>query len=128
MSEKLLVKEAKRRAEVFKNLNQYLKILIETVREMDRKAETYLFGSVAEGKYLLSSDIDILVVTDLPPGEILSKLWLKGIKDPFEIHIVGRNMLEIYKRRAKLLKVENLLKEQANKVIGNAQREKGGSK
>ena len=128
MSEKLLVKEAKRRAEVFKNLNQYLKILIETVREMDRKAETYLFGSVAEGKYLLSSDIDILVVTDLPPGEILSKLWLKGIKDPFEIHIVGRNMLEIYKRRAKLLKVENLLKEQANKVIGSAQREKGGSK
>jgi len=110
LSEKLLVKEAKRRAEVFKNLNQYLKILIETVREMDRKAETYLFGSVAEGKYLLSSDIDILVVTDLPPGEILSKLWLKGIKDPFEIHIVGRNMLEIYKRRAKLLKVENLIK------------------
>ena len=128
MSEKLLVKEAKRRAEVFKNLNQYLKILIETVREMDRKAETYMFGSVAEGKYLLSSDIDILVVTDLPPGEILSKLWLKGIKDPFEIHIVGKNMLETYKKRAKLLKVENLLKEQANKVIGNAQREKGGSK
>jgi len=105
-----LVKEAKRRAEVFENLTQYLKILIETVREMDRKAEIYLFGSVAEGKYLLSSDIYILVVTDLPPGEILLKLWLKGIKDPFEIHIVRRNMLETYKRRANLLKVENLIK------------------
>ena len=105
-----MVKEAKRRAEVFENLTQYLKILIETVREMDRKAEIYLFGSVAEGKYLLSSDIDILVVTDLPPGEILLKLWLKGIKDPFEIHIVRRNMLETYKRRANLLKVENLIK------------------
>ena len=105
-----MVKEGKRRAEVFENLTQYLKILIETVREMDRKAEIYLFGSVAEGKYLLSSDIDILVVTDLPPGEILLKLWLKGIKDPFEIHIVRRNMLETYKRRANLLKVENLIK------------------
>ena len=90
MSEKILVEEARRRAEIFKNLPRYLRIIMKTVKELDKDAELYLFGSVAEGKHLLSSDIDILVVTDLPPAEVLSALWNQGIKDPFEIHVITR--------------------------------------
>jgi len=105
LSERLLVEEAKRRAEIFRNLDKYLKIIAETVKEFDKNAEVYLFGSVAEGKYLLSSDIDILVVSDLPPGRVLSILWDKGIKDPFEIHVVTREMFQSYKRRTKLVKI-----------------------
>lgn len=48
-SEKLLVSEAKRRAQIFKNINDYLKLIAETVRKLDCNAEVYLFGSVAEG-------------------------------------------------------------------------------
>lgn len=102
---KLLIKEAKRRAEIFKNLDKYLKKITKIVKELDKNAEVYLFGSVAQGKHLLSSDIDILVVTNLDPAKVLAILWEKGIKDPFEIHVVTKEMLEIYKRRAKLIKI-----------------------
>ncbi|MEM4489307.1 MAG: nucleotidyltransferase domain-containing protein [Desulfurococcaceae archaeon] len=106
MSEKLLVKLAKHRAEVFRNLEHYLKVIVKAVKELDEKAEVYLFGSVAEGTYTLSSDIDILVVTDQSPENVLVKLWEKGIKDPFEVHIIRREMLDLYKRRSKLVKAE----------------------
>jgi len=103
--EKLLVEEAKRRAEIFRDLDKYLKKIVEIVKELDRNAEVYLFGSVAEGKHLLSSDIDILVVTNLAPGKVLAILWEKGIKDPFEIHVATKEMLKIYRRRSKLIKI-----------------------
>ena len=64
-----------------------------------------MFGSVAGGRHLLSSDVDVLVVTDLSPGEVLAALWERGIKDPFEVHEVNREALEIYKAKSKLVKV-----------------------
>ncbi|MEM4660861.1 MAG: nucleotidyltransferase domain-containing protein, partial [Thermosphaera sp.] len=96
----------KHRAEVFRNLEHYLKVIVKAVKELDEKAEVYLFGSVAEGTYTLSSDIDVLVVTDQSPENVLVKLWEKGIKDPFEVHIIRREMLDLYKRRSKLMKAE----------------------
>ncbi len=106
MSEELLIREAKRRAEVFRNIRKYLEIIVKTVKELDKDSEVYLFGSVAEGKYLISSDIDVLVVTNQKPGKVLSLLWNKGIKDPFEIHVVTRDDLEKYKKRSRLVKIK----------------------
>ncbi len=106
MSERLLVKLAKHRVEVFRNLKHYLKVIVEAVKEIDEKAEVYLFGSITEGTYTLSSDVDVLVVTDQPPEKILVKLWERGIKDPFEVHVIKRETLDLYKRRSKLVKVE----------------------
>ncbi len=105
MSEELLIKEARRKAEVFRNLSKYLEVIVKTVKELDSRAEVYLFGSVAEGKYLLSSDIDVLVVTNLRPTEVLPILWERGIKDPFEVHVVTKEELELYRRRSYLIKV-----------------------
>ncbi len=105
MSEKLLVEEARRRREVFGNLEKYLRVIVDTARGLDKNARIYLFGSVAEGRHLLSSDIDVLVVTERKPGEVLAALWRRGIKDPFEIHVVTKEMLGIYRRRARLLEV-----------------------
>ena len=102
-----MINEAKRRREIFERLYEYLKKIVETVRKIDSNAELYLFGSVAEGKHLISSDIDILVVSDLHPGRIIAELWSAGIGDPFEIHVITRSMLETYKRRAKLIKLNN---------------------
>lgn len=104
-SEDLLVREAKRRAEVFRDLNIYLEKIAHTVARLDSNAEVYLFGSVAEDKHLLSSDIDILVVTEVKPGEMLAALWKEGIKDPLEIHVITRDMLDVYKNRAKLVRI-----------------------
>ena len=84
MSHELLVKEALRRQEIFKNLDKYLRIIKSTVEELDENAEVYLFGSVAEGKHLYSSDIDVLVVTVLDLAVVISELWKRDIKDPFE--------------------------------------------
>ncbi|HDD26896.1 MAG TPA: nucleotidyltransferase domain-containing protein [Acidilobales archaeon] len=105
MSERLLVEEAERRAKIFRNLWSYLKLIAKIVKELDRDAEVYLFGSVAEGRYLLSSDIDVLVVTVRKPEEVISRLWEVGIGDPFEIHVITKEYLEIYKRRSKLVQV-----------------------
>ena len=105
MSERLLVREARRRAEISKNLDRYLKLIAETVKRLDEGARVYLFGSVAEGRHLPSSDIDVLVVTERPPGEVLAALWSQGIKDPFEVHVVVEDALEQYRRRAKLVEV-----------------------
>jgi len=105
LSEELLVEEARRRAEIFKELERHLTLIAKVVKELDEDAEVYLFGSVAEGKHLLSSDIDILVVTGLNPGRVLATLWERGVGDPFEIHVVKRDMLEVYKARSTLVKV-----------------------
>ena len=105
MSEELLVSEARRRREVFENLEKYLGRLVEVVKRLDPSSEVYLFGSVAEGRYLLSSDIDVLVVTDASPGKVLAELWLAGIGDPFEVHVVTKDAVEVYGRRSKLVRV-----------------------
>ena len=80
----MLIKEALRRWEIFKNLDRYLRIIKSTVEKLDENAEVYLFRSMAEGKHLYSSDIDVLVVTVLDPAVVISELWKRGIKDPFE--------------------------------------------
>ena len=105
MLEELLVSEARRRREVFENLEKYLKRLVDVVKRLDPSSEVYLFGSVAEGRYLLSSDIDVLVVTDTSPGKVLAELWLAGIGDPFEVHVVTKDAVEVYRRRSKLVRV-----------------------
>lgn len=111
MSERLLVEEARRRKEIFSNLNKYLKIIEDVVKTMDSNAEVYLFGSVAEGKYLLSSDIDILIVTNVKPGTVLAELWKRGIEDPFEVHVVDKELFEAYRKRGKLIKIGDFINE-----------------
>ena len=105
MFEDLIVEEARRRREIFNNLPRYLEIIIDTVKSLDENARIYLFGSVAESRYLLSSDIDILVVTRLRPEEVIAALWNRGIRDPFEIHVVNEDLFEIYRKRARLMEL-----------------------
>ena len=105
MSLDILVKRALKKREVFRKLRNYLKTVKSVVRKLDPKAEVFLFGSVAEGRYNYSSDIDILIVTDLHPAKILSELWRAGIKEPFEIHVHPPEKAAIYKNRAKLLRI-----------------------
>ncbi|MCX8171277.1 MAG: nucleotidyltransferase domain-containing protein [Candidatus Bathyarchaeota archaeon] len=100
-----VIERALRRQEAFRNLNHYLKIIKDVVVGMDPDAEVFLFGSVAEGTYTYSSDIDVLIVTRMDPAEVLRALWEAGIKEPFEIHVQTPDGAEKYRERAKLIKV-----------------------
>ncbi len=76
------------------------------VSALDPEAEIYLFGSVAEGRYTYSSDIDILIITELKPSIVITELWKAGIEDPFEIHVHKKKHLPIFTRKGKLIKIE----------------------
>jgi len=104
MSHEILVKTALKRQEAFRNLAKHLKTIKRKVNELDPKAEVYLFGSVAEKKHNYSSDIDILIITNLYPAKLNSELWKAGIKEPFEIHVHSPEDAGFFKR-AKLEKL-----------------------
>lgn len=101
----MIIREAIRRREVFDNLEKYMKIIKEVVQEIDPYAEAYLFGSVAENRHTYSSDIDVLIITDIDPKIMISALWRAGIEDPLEIHIHKREKLVLYEKSAKLIKL-----------------------
>ena len=105
MSHELVVKNALKRQEAFKNLPTHLKTIKETLHKFDPDAEIYLFGSVAEKQHNYSSDIDILIITKLPPANVHAELWKAGIKEPFEIHVHTPKEAILYKSRAKLVKI-----------------------
>lgn len=105
MSHEILVKTALKRQEVFRNLERYLQSIIEIVNNIDPSAQIYLFGSVANNEYTYSSDIDLLVATKAQPARVHFELWKSGIKEPFEIHIQPPEKVDLYRRRAKLVKI-----------------------
>lgn len=104
MSNDLLVETALKRQEAFRNLVKHLKTIKKTVGELDPKAEVYLFGSVADKTHNYSSDIDILVVTNVYPAKVMGELWKAGIKEPFEIHVHPPEKAGFFKR-AKLVRI-----------------------
>jgi len=105
VSHRVLVEAALERQKIFRNLGKYLDMLKVTVNRLDSSAEVYLFGSVAEGDYTFSSDVDVLVVTRLDPARMHLELWKSGIKEPFEVHVQSPENIDPYKRRAKLVKI-----------------------
>jgi uncharacterized protein len=105
MSYDILVETALKRQEAFNNLPKHLQTIKKTVRKLDAQAEIYLFGSAAEKEHNYSSDIDILIITNLQPGRIHIELWKAGIKEPFEIHVHSQKEAEFFKCRAKLTKI-----------------------
>jgi predicted nucleotidyltransferase len=105
MSHEILVKTALKRQEVFRNLAVHLETIKKTVCALDPEAEIYMFGSVAEKNYNYSSDVDVLVVTELRPGKVHFELWKAGIREPFEIHVHSPEKAAFYMTGVKLVKI-----------------------
>jgi len=83
-----------------------LRRIVEIVRRLDSNAEVYMFGSVAKGRCSLSSGIDVLVIANVGPARVLAELWSSGIRDPFEVHVVTKELFEVYKNKgSKLVRV-----------------------
>jgi predicted nucleotidyltransferase len=78
------------REKYFKNYLAYAKKILK-----DKKLLVLVFGSVAENDFTLSSDIDVLIISNKAPmkrverGEILGKIYASiGKVHPFEIHLI----------------------------------------
>jgi len=102
--EDILVKEARRRKEIFENLSTYLIKIKETIKSMDGNGKLFLFGSTARGENILTSDIDVLILTSLNPSLVIATLRQAGFDDPFEFHVMNYNQFETYKHLIKDLK------------------------
>jgi len=89
----------------FENYIYYAKKIKEISESILGEVKVYVFGSVVDGEYTPSSDIDILIVSKNAPsrqyekakivGEILRKI---DIFAPFEIHIVTPREFKWYKK------------------------------
>jgi predicted nucleotidyltransferase len=94
---------------------EYLRILVEAVREVLGDVDVYVFGSAVEGRLTVDSDIDVAVVLPEVPGSGLERARLvnrilevaesRGVPwwHPFEIHLVTRDRLSMLE--ARLVKV-----------------------
>jgi len=98
LSDSILIERAKQRKEVFRNLDKYLCELKSFVHKLDENSKLYLFGSAVRGEPSMISDVDVLVVTDLNPAEVIAQLWRAGFEEPFEFHVVGKEAAEKYFR------------------------------
>ena len=70
------------------------------VREIDPRAEVYVFGSVVKGRFTGASDIDILVVTDMVDKryDFMVRVY-KTVDAPVELHVASPEQFERWYRR-----------------------------
>lgn len=99
-----MIREAARRREVFGNMPKLLKKMKKILSEADRGSRIFLFGSVVKKEYVLTSDIDVLIVTKLKPSEVIAKLRKEGFDEPFEFHVADEKMFKLYNRLIRELK------------------------
>ncbi len=99
----IYIDEGLRIRQVFDNIWEFLSDVKEQVLKLFPGAEVYLFGSVARGRYTATSDIDILVVTDVTDWETVdrakAKLRRMFIDTSVELHIADRTMFERWYKR-----------------------------
>ncbi len=72
--------------------------------------KVYVIGSVAEGNYVASSDVDILIISSEVPEKLSERSRIRVLIEerlkmpyyhPFEFHIVRPEEAEPYLKRAK---------------------------
>jgi predicted nucleotidyltransferase len=95
--------------EMINNHKEYLKKINKNIKIVLKDAQVYLFGSVIEGNLVAASDIDILIIADIPKkhlkrAEIVAKIEEKSglpLSHPFEFHLLNQEefdkWIEIYK-------------------------------
>ncbi len=95
--------------EMIKNHKDYLKTINKNIKLVLRESQIYLFGSILEGNLVAASDIDILIIADIPKShlkraEIIANIEEKSglpLNHPFEFHLLTQEEFdtwsEIYK-------------------------------
>jgi len=110
----------KKRNEMIKNNKKYLKIINNSIKKILPEARTFLFGSILENKLVAGSDIDILILADVPKSQMkraeitvkIEKAAKLPYVHPFDFHLLTQEEFvdwnSIYKISTK--KIEDYLK------------------
>lgn len=101
-----MLETMKKRREMLKNFEKYLKRINNSIKEILRDSKVYIFGSVIEGKLVGGSDIDILVIADVPKKHLIRTQIISDIEEkaglplshPFEIHLLSSEEFKIWKQ------------------------------
>ncbi len=103
------------RKEMHENREKYLTNIYNSVKILLKDSEVYLFGSILEGKSVVASDIDILVISEVERShrkraEVIAEIEEKAglpLYHPFEIHLIDNKQFykwkEIYNLKPKKL-------------------------
>ncbi|MBY9004765.1 MAG: nucleotidyltransferase domain-containing protein [Candidatus Lokiarchaeota archaeon] len=95
--------------EMIQNHKKYLKIINKNINRVLKDPQIYLFGSILEGNLVAASDIDILIIANVPKNhlkraEIIASIEEKSelpLSHPFEFHLLTQEefdkWIRIYK-------------------------------
>jgi hypothetical protein len=106
---------SKKRNEILINFREYLKKIKKNIEHSLKDTQVYLFGSALDKKLVGGSDIDILIVADVPKNHMLRAEIIANIEEkselplyhPFELHLIDFDEFEKWKEIYKL-KLEKL--------------------
>lgn len=90
--------------EFIKNHKKYLKKIESSIKLILKNSQTYLFGSIIEGNLVAGSDIDILVIANVPKNHLKRAEVIAAIEEnvglpishPFEFHLLTQEELDIW--------------------------------
>lgn len=90
--------------EFIKNHKKYLKKIERSIKVVLKDSQTYLFGSIIEGNLVAGSDIDILIIANVPKNHLTRAELIATIEEnvelpishPFEFHLITQEELEIW--------------------------------
>lgn len=96
--------------EMIKNYKEYLKIINKNIKLVLKDAHVYLFGSILEGNLVAASDIDILIIADVPKkhlkrAEIIAKIEEKSglpLSHPFEFQLLTQEEFDTWNKIYKI--------------------------
>lgn len=101
--------------EIIKNYKKFLKKIEDSIKTILRDSQIFLFGSILEENLVAGSDIDILIVADVPKKHLLRAELIAKIEEnaglplshPFEFHLITQEefntWIKIYKLKFKKL-------------------------
>ncbi len=92
--------------DMIKNHKKYLKKIESSIKTKLSDAQIYLFGSILKGDLVAGSDIDVLIVADVPKkhlkrAELIAKIEEKAglpLSHPFEFHLLTQEELNTWIR------------------------------
>jgi len=99
--------------EIIKNYKKFLKKIEDSIKTILRDSQIFLFGSILEENLVAGSDIDILIVADVPKKHLLRAELIAKIEEnaglplshPFELHLITQEefntWIKIYKLKFK---------------------------
>jgi len=96
--------------DMIKNHKEYLKTIHKNIKLVLKESQIYLFGSIIEGNLVAASDIDILIIAEVPKkhlkrAEIIANIEEKSglpLSHPFEFHLLTREEFDTWSKIYKI--------------------------